>query len=130
MDAIKIRTALISVSDKTHLDAFGAALATHNVQVLSTGGTARALGETEVAIREVSDHTGFPEMMDGRLKTLHPAVHGGLLGRLGIDDQVMADHNITPIDLVVVNLYPFESTIAKSGTTFADAIEDIDIGGL
>ncbi|MAW27947.1 MAG: bifunctional phosphoribosylaminoimidazolecarboxamide formyltransferase/inosine monophosphate cyclohydrolase [Gammaproteobacteria bacterium] len=129
MDVIKIRTALISVSDKTHLDAFGAALATHNVQLLSTGGTARVLRENGVAIREVSDHTGFPEMMDGRLKTLHPAVHGGLLGRLGIDDQVMADHNITPIDLVVVNLYPFESTIAKSGTTFADAIEDIDIGG-
>ena len=129
MDAIRIRTALISVSDKTHLDVLGEALATYDVQVLSTGGTARALDETGVAVQEVSEYTGFPEMMDGRVKTLHPVVHGGLLGRAGTDDQIMADHDITPIDLVVVNLYPFESTIAKPGTTFADAVENIDIGG-
>src|SRR5262249_32389214 len=101
-----IRRALISVSDKTGVVELARALAAHGVELLSTGRTHRALFEAGVAAREVAEHTGFPEMMDGRVKTLHPKVHGGILGRRGTDDSVMAQHGIVPIDLVVVNLYP------------------------
>ncbi|NEV62065.1 bifunctional phosphoribosylaminoimidazolecarboxamide formyltransferase/IMP cyclohydrolase [Thiorhodococcus minor] len=124
-----IQRALISVSDKTGLVDFARQLAEHGVDILSTGGTARLLTESGIAVTEVSDHTGFPEMMDGRVKTLHPRIHGGILGRRGVDDQVMADNDIAPIDLVVVNLYPFEATVAKPDCDLATAIENIDIGG-
>jgi phosphoribosylaminoimidazolecarboxamide formyltransferase/IMP cyclohydrolase len=100
-----------------------------NVELLSTGGTAHALRDAGITVREVSDVTGFPEIMDGRVKTLHPKIHGGLLGRSGIDDAVMAEHGIAPIDLLVVNLYPFEATIAKPDCGYDDAVENIDIGG-
>jgi len=126
---IKIKRALISVSDKTDVAAFAARLHARGVEILSTGGTARLLGEQGIKVTEVSDYTGFPEMMDGRLKTLHPRIHGGLLGRRGIDDAAMADSGILPIDLVVVNLYPFEQAIARSDCDLAMAIENIDIGG-
>ena len=106
-----------------------AALAARGVELLSTGGTARALREAGLAVRDVSEVTGFPEMMDGRVKTLHPKVHGGLLGRAGTDDAVMAEHGIEAIDLLVLNLYPFEEVSKKPGVTFEDAIENIDIGG-
>ena len=102
-----IRRALISVSDKSGIVAFARALAEQGVELLSTGGTCRLLREEGLSVIEVSDHTGFPEMMDGRVKTLHPKIHGGILGRRGTDDAVMADDGIAPIDLVVVNLYPF-----------------------
>ncbi|OBT16453.1 bifunctional phosphoribosylaminoimidazolecarboxamide formyltransferase/IMP cyclohydrolase [Vibrio sp. UCD-FRSSP16_10] len=124
-----IRRALISVSDKTGIVEFAKALAERNVELLSTGGTARLLAEQGLAVTEVSDYTGFPEMMDGRVKTLHPKVHGGVLGRRGQDDDIMAKHDIKPIDMVVVNLYPFAETVAKEGCTLADAVENIDIGG-
>ena len=124
-----IRRALLSVSDKTGIVEFASALAERGVDILSTGGTARLLTEQGITVTEVSDYTGFPEMMDGRVKTLHPKVHGGILGRRGQDDQVMAQHGIQPIDMVVVNLYPFADTVAKKDCTFADAIENIDIGG-
>src|SRR5690606_5852416 len=94
-----------------------------------TGGTARVLSEAGIPVREVSSHTGFPEIMDGRVKTLHPKIHGGLLGRRGVDDAVMAQHQIDPIDLLVVNLYPFAQTVARPDCTYEDAIENIDIGG-
>ncbi|EGQ9468717.1 bifunctional phosphoribosylaminoimidazolecarboxamide formyltransferase/IMP cyclohydrolase [Vibrio parahaemolyticus] len=123
------RRALISVSDKTGIVEFAQALAERGVDILSTGGTARLLAEQGIAVTEVSDYTGFPEMMDGRVKTLHPKVHGGVLGRRGQDDDVMAKHGINPIDMVVVNLYPFAETVAKDGCTLADAVENIDIGG-
>ena len=131
---VKIRTALISVSDKSGLESLAAGLNRHDVSVLSTGGTFKQLETAGVQVREVSDYTGFPEMMDGRVKTLHPKVHGGLLGRreadgTGPDVAVMQEHEITPIDLVVVNLYPFEQTVANPGSSFTDAIENIDIGG-
>ncbi len=126
----KIRRALISVSDKTGVADFARALQQEfGVEILSTGGTARLLAGAGVRVTEVSDYTGFPEMMDGRLKTLHPKIHGGLLGRRGVDDAAMAEHGIAPIDLVVVNLYPFEQTVAREGCTLAEAIENIDIGG-
>ncbi|ENP7384022.1 bifunctional phosphoribosylaminoimidazolecarboxamide formyltransferase/IMP cyclohydrolase [Vibrio parahaemolyticus] len=128
-NARPIRRALISVSDKTGIVEFAQALAEHGVDILSTGGTARLLAEQGIAVTEVSDYTGFPEMMDGRVKTLHPKVHGGVLGRRGQDDEVMAKHGINPIDMVVVNLYPFAETVAKEGCTLADAVENIDIGG-
>ena len=128
-NARPIRRALISVSDKTGIVEFAQALAERGVDILSTGGTARLLAEQGIAVTEVSDYTGFPEMMDGRVKTLHPKVHGGVLGRRGQDDDVMAKHGINPIDMVVVNLYPFAETVAKEGCTLAEAVENIDIGG-
>ena len=125
-----IQRALISVSDKTGIVEFAQQL--HNdfqVEILSTGGTAKLLSDNGVPVIEVSSYTGFPEMMDGRVKTLHPKIHGGLLGRRGTDDQVMAEHGIGPIDLVVVNLYPFQQTVAKPNCDLETAIENIDIGG-
>jgi phosphoribosylaminoimidazolecarboxamide formyltransferase/IMP cyclohydrolase len=124
-----IRRALLSVSNKDGLVDFARALATRGIPLLSTGGTATTLEQAGVAVKQVSAHTGFPEIMDGRVKTLHPKIHGGLLGRRNIDDAVMASHDIEPIDLLVVNLYPFAATIANPDSTYADAIENIDIGG-
>jgi len=124
-----IRRALISVSDKTGIVEFARALAAQDVEILSTGGTAKMLADNKIAVVEVSDYTGFPEMMDGRVKTLHPKVHGGLLGRRGTDDAVMEQHDIPPIDMVVVNLYPFAQTIARDDCELPMAIENIDIGG-
>ena len=124
-----VDTALISVADKRGLVEFAAARAGRGVTLLSTGGTARRLAAAGIAVREVSDYTGFPEMMGGRIKTLHPKVHGGILGRRGVDDQVIAAHDIRPIGLVVVNLYPFAETVAKPDCDLAAAIENIDIGG-
>lgn len=124
-----VQRALISVSDKTGLEDFGRALSERGVELLSTGGTYRALQAAGIPVTEVSEYTGFPEMMDGRVKTLHPKVHGGILGRRGQDDQVMADNDIQRIDLVVVNLYPFEQTVANPDCSLEDAIENIDIGG-
>ena len=124
-----VKRALISVSDKSGVVEFAKALSRLGVEILSTGGTAALLRENGLEIKAVSDYTGFPEIMGGRVKTLHPKIHGGLLGRRGTDDDVMAEHGIDPIDLLVVNLYPFEETIAKPGCTLADAIENIDIGG-
>ena len=130
-DSSPIRRALISVSDKSGLVEFAQTLATAGVEILSTGGTRRHLEEARIAVRDVADYTGFPEMMDGRVKTLHPKVHGGLLCRRDLDAHVAAaeQHEIGMIDLVVVNLYPFEATIARSGVTTEEAIEQIDIGG-
>ncbi len=125
----KIKRALISVSDKTGIVEFASQLASRDIIILSTGGTASLLADNGIEVVEVSDHTGFPEIMDGRVKTLHPKIHGGLLGRRGKDDAVMAENDIDPIDLVVVNLYPFEATVSKADCTLADAIENIDIGG-
>jgi phosphoribosylaminoimidazolecarboxamide formyltransferase/IMP cyclohydrolase len=124
-----IRRALLSVSDKRGLAAFAAELALRGVEILSTGGTARLLAGEGLPVREVSAYTGFPEMMDGRIKTLHPRIHGGLLGRRGTDEAVMAAHGIEPIDLLVVNLYPFAEVTARSDCSYAEAIENIDIGG-
>ncbi len=128
-EQLPIRRALISVSDKSGIVEFASALSEQGVELLSTGGTFRLLQEQGVKVTEVSDYTGFPEMMDGRVKTLHPKVHGGVLGRRGTDDTVMQEHGISPIDLVVVNLYPFEQTVAKDDCSLEDAIENIDIGG-
>ncbi len=125
----KIQRALISVSDKTGIVDFARELTGFGVEILSTGGTAKLLADSGINVIEVSDYTGFPEMMDGRVKTLHPKIHGGILGRRGIDDGVMSEHDIGGIDLVVVNLYPFEQTVAKPDCTLEDAIENIDIGG-
>jgi phosphoribosylaminoimidazolecarboxamide formyltransferase/IMP cyclohydrolase len=124
-----IRRALLSVSNKDGLLEFAQALHKRGVTMLSTGGTATLLERGGVPVTQVSSHTGFPEIMDGRVKTLHPKIHGGLLGRRNVDDAVMRQHGIEPIDLVVVNLYPFAATIAKPGCTYEDAIENIDIGG-
>jgi phosphoribosylaminoimidazolecarboxamide formyltransferase/IMP cyclohydrolase len=126
-----ISRALLSVTDKSGLLEFAQFLAGHKVEILSTGGTAKMLREGGVPVVEVSDYTGFPEMLDGRVKTLHPKIHGGILGRrdLSSHQQQMAAHKIGPIDLVVVNLYQFEKTVAKPGCTLEDAIENIDIGG-
>ncbi|WP_227430997.1 bifunctional phosphoribosylaminoimidazolecarboxamide formyltransferase/IMP cyclohydrolase [Psychrobacter sp. I-STPA6b] len=121
--------ALLSVSDKTDIVPFAKGLIVAGFDLLSTGGTYRLLQEQGVEVTEVADYTQFPEMMDGRVKTLHPKIHGGILGRANQDDAVMAEHDIRPIDLVVVNLYPFAQTIAKADVTLADAIENIDIGG-
>jgi phosphoribosylaminoimidazolecarboxamide formyltransferase/IMP cyclohydrolase len=126
---VPIRRALLSVSDKTGLIDLGRRLAAAGVELLSTGGSAKALREAGIAVIDVSDVTGFPEIMDGRVKTLHPKVHGGLLGRRGTDDAVMAELGIAPIDLLVLNLYPFEGTVAKADCTLEAAIENIDIGG-
>ncbi len=128
-DLLPVRRALLSVSDKTGLVELARALAARNVELLSTGGTAKAIREAGLPVKDVSDVTGFPEMMDGRVKTLHPMVHGGLLGRAGTDDAVMAQHGIAAIDLLVLNLYPFEAVTAKADCTLADAVENIDIGG-
>jgi phosphoribosylaminoimidazolecarboxamide formyltransferase/IMP cyclohydrolase len=125
----KISRALISVSDKTGVVELARALAAFGVEILSSGGTARLLRDHGVPAVEVSDYTGFPEMMDGRVKTLHPKIHGGILGRRGVDEEVMRAHHIDPIDLVVVNLYPFEQTIAAPECDLSTAIENIDIGG-
>ena len=124
-----IKRALISVSDKTGIVEFAKELANLGVELLSTGGTYKLLKENQVPVVEVSEHTGFPEMMDGRVKTLHPKIHGGILARRGTDEAVMQEHNIAPIDLVVVNLYPFAQTVAKPNCSLDDAIENIDIGG-
>ncbi|MET0013800.1 MAG: bifunctional phosphoribosylaminoimidazolecarboxamide formyltransferase/IMP cyclohydrolase [Sedimenticola sp.] len=124
-----ITRALISVSDKTGIVDFARALHERGIQILSTGGTARLLSEQSIPVTEVSEYTGFPEMMDGRVKTLHPKIHGGILGRRGTDDQVMADNGIAPIDMIVVNLYPFEQTVANPDCDLPTAIENIDIGG-
>ena len=129
VDRLSIRRALLSVSDKTGLLELARALSAHGVELMSTGGTARALREAGLPVRDVSDATGFPEMMDGRVKTLHPVVHGGLLGRAGTDDAVMAQHGIHAIDLLVLNLYPFERVSADPGSTMEEIIENIDIGG-
>jgi phosphoribosylaminoimidazolecarboxamide formyltransferase / IMP cyclohydrolase len=124
-----IRRALLSVSDKRGLASFAAQLHRRGVELLSTGGTAEALAAEGLPVRQVADYTGFPELMGGRLKTLHPRIHGGLLGRRGLDDEAMQLHGILPIDLVVVNLYPFAATVARAETSFEEAIEQIDIGG-
>lgn len=124
-----IRRALLSVSDKTGIVEFAKALNEKGVDILSTGGTAKLLQEHGIKVTEVSDYTGHPEIMDGRVKTLHPKVHGGILGRRGQDDEVMSTHDISPIDMVVVNLYPFAKTIENEDCTLEDAIENIDIGG-
>ncbi len=128
-NARPIRRALISVSDKTGIVDFAQALVERGVEILSTGGTARLFTEHGLNVTEVSDYTGFPEMMAGRVKTLHPKVHGGILGRRGQDDAIMTEHGIQPIDMVVVNLYPFAQTVANPECTLADAVENIDIGG-
>lgn len=125
----KISRALISVSDKSGVLEFCQQLEKLGIELLSTGGTARLLMDNNVAVTEVSDYTGFPEMMAGRVKTLHPKIHGGILGRRGVDDSVMTENGITPIDMVVVNLYPFEQTIARADCDLEMAIENIDIGG-
>ena len=128
---MKIQRALLSVSDKTGLVAFAQVLAANGVELISTGGTAKALREAGLTVKDISDHTGFPEMLDGRVKTLHPLVHGGLLYIRGnaTHESAVKEHGITPIDLVVVNLYPFEATVAKPNVSLHDAIENIDIGG-
>src|SRR6185436_14844479 len=127
----KIRRALISVSDKTGIVDFATELKSFGIEIISTGGTAKTLREGGVDVLDVSDVTGFPEMMDGRVKTLHPKIHGGLLGLRENADHLaaMEKHGIEPIDLVVINLYPFEDTIARDGVTLEEAIEQIDIGG-
>ena len=127
----KIQRALLSVSDKSGLIPFAQTLAAAGVELISTGGTARALRDAGLGVKDISEHTGFPEMLDGRVKTLHPKVHGGLLFIRGnaAHEAAARQHGITPIDLVVVNLYPFEATVAKSDVSLHDAIENIDIGG-
>ncbi|NIG88067.1 bifunctional phosphoribosylaminoimidazolecarboxamide formyltransferase/IMP cyclohydrolase [Serratia symbiotica] len=124
-----IRRALLSVSDKAGIVEFAEVLLSRGIELLSTGGTARLLAEANLPVTEVSDYTGFPEMMDGRVKTLHPKIHGSILGRRGKDDTIMRQHGIKPIDMVVVNLYPFAQTIARLGCSLEDAVENIDIGG-
>jgi phosphoribosylaminoimidazolecarboxamide formyltransferase / IMP cyclohydrolase len=128
-DLVSVRRALVSVSDKQGLTELARRLVAANVEILSTGGSAKALRDAGIPVRDVGDLTGFPEIMDGRVKTLHPRVHGGLLGRRGTDDAVMAEHGIVPIDLLVLNLYPFERTVADPACTLENAIENIDIGG-
>jgi len=128
-NSLTIRRALLSVSDKTNIADFARQLHALDVELLSTGGTARSLREHGLPVTEIADYTGFPEIMDGRVKTLHPRIHAGLLGRRGIDDAVLAEQAIEPIDLLVVNLYPFERTVARPDCDFATAVETIDIGG-
>lgn len=124
-----VRRALLSVSDKTGIVEFARALKERGIELLSTGGTAQLLVRHGIAVKEVADHTGFPEIMGGRVKTLHPKIHGGLLGRRGLDEEVMREHGIDPIDLLVVNLYPFAATVARPESSYDDAVENIDIGG-
>jgi phosphoribosylaminoimidazolecarboxamide formyltransferase/IMP cyclohydrolase len=128
-DLVPIRRALLSVSDKQGLIELARGLAAKGIELLSTGGSAKAIRDAGIAVRDVSEVTGFPEIMDGRVKTLHPTIHGGLLGRRGIDDAVMGEHGIAPIDLLVLNLYPFERTVADPACTLDEAVENIDIGG-
>jgi phosphoribosylaminoimidazolecarboxamide formyltransferase/IMP cyclohydrolase len=127
----KIERAIISVTDKSGIVEFAESLSKFGVQILSTGGTARAIRDGGIKVTDISDYTGFPEMMDGRVKTLHPKVHGGLLGLRDNPEHVsmMQKYGIMPIDMVVVNLYQFEKTVAKDGVALEDAIENIDIGG-
>jgi len=129
--SMKISRALISVSDKTGVVDFARTLISRDIEILSTGGTARALQEAGVPVTSVDSYTGHPEIMNGRVKTLHPKVHGGILAIRTNEDHMaqMTEHGIKPIDMVVVNLYPFQATIAKSEVTLDDAIENIDIGG-
>jgi phosphoribosylaminoimidazolecarboxamide formyltransferase/IMP cyclohydrolase len=124
-----VRRALLSVSDKTGIVEFARELKERGIELLSTGGTAKLLIRHGVAVKEVADYTGFPEIMGGRVKTLHPKIHGGLLGRRGMDEEVMRNHGIEPIDLLAVNLYPFAATVARADCTYDDAVENIDIGG-
>jgi phosphoribosylaminoimidazolecarboxamide formyltransferase/IMP cyclohydrolase len=126
---LPVRRALLSVSDKTGVLELARALTARGIEILSTGGTAALLTAHGVPVREVAAYTGFPEIMDGRVKTLHPKIHGGLLGRRGVDDPVMTQHGIQPIDLLIVNLYPFAATVARAGCSYEEAIENIDIGG-
>ena len=128
---VVIKRALISVSDKSGILELANALIKLNIEILSTGGTAKLFRDNHIAVTEVGDYTGFPEMLDGRVKTLHPKVHGGILGRRDLPDHVatMQAHDIPNIDMVIVNLYPFEATVAKANCTLEDAIENIDIGG-
>jgi phosphoribosylaminoimidazolecarboxamide formyltransferase/IMP cyclohydrolase len=128
-DAPPKRRALLSVADKQGLAPFAAALHTLGFEIVSTGGTAKTLRAAGLAVIEVAEITGFPEIMDGRVKTLHPHIHGGLLARRGVDDAVLSTHGISVIDLLVVNLYPFETTTARPDCTDAEAIENIDVGG-
>src|SRR5437763_7458080 len=127
----KIRRALLSVSDKTGIVEFARELRRFDVELISTDGTAKALRDAGIEVRDISDVTGFPETMDGRIKTLHPRIHGGLLALRDNEEHLaaMREHGIEPIDMVVVNLYPFEQTIAREGATLEEAIEQIDIGG-
>lgn len=127
----KIKRVLISVYDKTGVAEFAKQLSEFGVEFLSTGGTAKMLRDQGLKVIDVSEYTGFPEMMNGRVKTLHPKVHGALLGRRNNEDHMkqMEQNNIIPIDMVVVNLYPFKDTVEREGCTFDDAIENIDIGG-
>lgn len=129
MQNIKVKRALISVSNKTNLFPFVQKLAELGVEILSTGGTAKLLTDGGINVTKVGDYTGFPEIMGGRVKTLHPKIHGGLLGRLGVDEPVMAEYDINAIDMLVVNLYPFAETITKPNCSYDDAVENIDIGG-
>ena len=127
----KIKRAIISVTDKSGIVDFAKSLSEFGVEILSTGGTAKTLRSGGVEVVDISEYTGFPEMMDGRVKTLHPKVHGGLLGLRSNPDHVsmMKEHGIKAIDMVVVNLYQFEKTVAKQGVTLDEAVENIDIGG-
>jgi phosphoribosylaminoimidazolecarboxamide formyltransferase / IMP cyclohydrolase len=131
VDVVPIKRALLSVSDKTGIVEFAAFLASHKVELLSTGGTAAALRAAGLHVVDVSAHTGAPECLDGRVKTLHPKIHGGLLAVRGnpAHEQEMQDHDIAPIDMTVLNLYPFEATVNKEGATFEQCVENIDIGG-
>jgi phosphoribosylaminoimidazolecarboxamide formyltransferase/IMP cyclohydrolase len=124
-----VRRALLSVSDKTGIVEFARELKERGIELLSTGGTAKLLTSHGIMVREVADYTGFPEIMAGRVKTLHPKIHGGLLGRRGVDEPVMREHDIEPIDLLAVNLYPFAATVSRPDCTYEDAVENIDIGG-
>ncbi|MAV32528.1 MAG: bifunctional phosphoribosylaminoimidazolecarboxamide formyltransferase/inosine monophosphate cyclohydrolase [Gammaproteobacteria bacterium] len=128
-NTVAVRRALISVSDKTGIVKFARSLSELGIEILSTGGTHKLLADEGIAAIEISDYTGFSEMMDGRVKTLHPKIHGGILGRRDIDHEVMKEHDVPPIDLVVVNLYPFEKTVANPSCLLEEAIENIDIGG-
>jgi len=127
----KITRAIISVTDKAGIVDFAKSLSQFNVEILSTGGTAKALRQGGISVTDISDYTGFPEMMDGRVKTLHPRVHGGLLGMRDNPEHIkmMREHGIQTIDMVVVNLYEFEKTVAKEGVSLEEAVENIDIGG-
>jgi phosphoribosylaminoimidazolecarboxamide formyltransferase / IMP cyclohydrolase len=124
-----VRRALLSVSDKTGIVEFARELKERGIELLSTGGTAKLLTSHGISVKEVAEHTGFPEIMGGRLKTLHPKIHGGLLGRRGVDENIMTTHEIEPIDLLAVNLYPFAATVSRPDCTYEDAVENIDIGG-
>jgi phosphoribosylaminoimidazolecarboxamide formyltransferase / IMP cyclohydrolase len=124
-----VRRALLSVSDKTGIVEFARELKERGIELLSTGGTAKLLTSHGISVKEVAEHTGFPEIMGGRLKTLHPKIHGGLLGRRGVDESIMNTHEIEPIDLLAVNLYPFAATVSRPDCTYEDAVENIDIGG-